>query len=89
MIGCPAPPREESALVIMIAVRDRRDAWVEPTCRPEEIMWRAVVGAAAVHLERNGALYRVQVVVCSKTLDNADIVREAIYQQFAAFATMF
>ena len=44
-------------------------------------MWRAVVGAAAVQLERNGALYRVLVVVCSKTLDTADIVREAIYRQ--------
>jgi len=46
----------------MIAVRDRRDAWVEPTCRPEEIMGRALVGAAVVQRERNGALSRVHVV---------------------------
>jgi len=37
LIGYPAPRHEESELVIMIAVRDRRDAWVEPKCRPEEI----------------------------------------------------
>src|SRR5581483_5171270 len=28
--GYPAPRHEESELVIMIAVRDRRDTWVEP-----------------------------------------------------------
>ena len=30
------------------------------------------------HRERNGALLRVHAEVCSKTLDTADIVREAI-----------
>ena len=47
--------------------------------RSEEIMWWAVVGVAVVLGERNGAPSGVRAVVCSKTLDTADIVREAIY----------
>jgi hypothetical protein len=53
--------------------------------RSEEITWRAVVGVAVVPLERNGAPSGVHAVVCSKTLDTADIVREAIYRQLWRF----
>ena len=45
-------------------------------------MRRALVGAAVFQLERNGALFRVRVVVCSIMLDTADIVREEICRQF-------
>jgi hypothetical protein len=34
--------------------------------------------------ERNGALFRVHAVVCSKVLDTADIVRKAIYRQLGS-----
>jgi len=35
-------------------------------------------------LERNGAPSGVHAVVCSKTLDTADIVRDAIYHHFGS-----
>ena len=73
----------ESEPVIMIAVCDRRDGWVEPSSDPIDYE-RAVVGAADVHRERNGALLRLHVAVCSKTLDTADIVREGIFHQLRA-----
>jgi hypothetical protein len=38
---------------------------------------------AIFQLERNGALFRVESEVRPKNVDNADIVREAIYQQLA------
>ena len=37
--------------------------------------------AKTIPRERNGALLRVHAVVCSKTLDTADIVREAMFRQ--------
>ncbi|MGA9507515.1 MAG: hypothetical protein WBV55_02600, partial [Candidatus Sulfotelmatobacter sp.] len=42
---------------------------------------RAVVGLALFQLERNGALFGVQGAVRSKTLDTADIVRDAWFRQ--------
>jgi hypothetical protein len=41
-----------------------------------------MVGAALLQLERNGALVRAHAEVLSKRLDTADIVRDAILQQW-------
>jgi len=69
---------EEFEVVIMIAVRDRWDAWVGPSSWPETITSEPGLDEADHPLERNGALLRVLAGVCFKMLDTADIVREAI-----------
>jgi hypothetical protein len=40
-----------------------------------------LVGSALLQLERNGALFGVHGLLRSKSLDTADIVREAMLQQ--------
>jgi len=50
---------------------------------PHGLRGEPLVGTALLQLDRNGALLRVHAAVCSKELDTADIVRDAIYQQGA------
>jgi hypothetical protein len=59
---------KESAVVIMIAGCDRRDAWVGPSSRPEMITSEPVLGMAVLQRERNGALFGVQGAVRSKSV---------------------
>src|ERR1700686_1944306 len=70
----------------MIAVRDRRDAWVGPSSRPEYGL-RASLGWWSKSNSFNQsemALFNECMLKCArKLLDTADIVREAIYQQAA------
>src|SRR6202140_2215799 len=68
----------------MIAVRDRRDAWVGPSSRPEYGL-RASLGwwsKSNSFNESEMALFNECMLKCArKLLDTADIVREAILQQ--------
>src|ERR1039457_4392106 len=68
----------------MIAVRDRRDAWVGPSSRPEyglraRLGWQSKSNSFN---ESEMALFSECMLKCArKVLDTADIVREAIFQQ--------
>ena len=68
----------------MIAVRDRRDAWVGPSSRPEYGL-RASLGwwtKSNTFNESEMALFNECMLKCArKLLDTADIVREAILRQ--------
>ena len=66
----------ESELVIMIAVRDRRDAWVGPSflTRTDYV---ASLGWSAIFIESEMALLSE----CMESYDTAGIVREAILLQ--------
>src|ERR1700692_4339486 len=68
----------------MIAVRDRRDAWVGPSSRPEYGL-RASLGwwskSNSFNKSEMALFYECMLKCARKGLDTADIVREAIYQQ--------
>src|ERR1700686_5236815 len=68
----------------MIAVRDRRDAWVGPSSRPEYGL-RASLGwwsKSNSFNESEMALFSECMLKCArKLLDTADIVREAMLRQ--------
>ena len=48
---------------------------------PNGLRREPLVGMAILPLERNGALLGAIAEVCSKVLDTANIVRDAIFQQ--------
>jgi hypothetical protein len=83
-LGVPLLFTEEFEVVIMIAVGDRRDAWVGPSSRPEYGL-RASLGwqsQSNSFNESEMALFYECILKCAqKLLDTADIVREAILQQ--------
>jgi len=58
---------EEFEVVIMIAVRDRRDAWVGPSSWPERLQASLGWKRQTIQRERNGALLRVLAGVCAKS----------------------
>jgi hypothetical protein len=68
----------------MIAVRDRRDAWVGPSSRPEYGL-RASLGwwskCNSFNESEMALFYECMLKCARKLLDTADIVSEAIYQQ--------
>jgi hypothetical protein len=69
----------ESELVIMIAVRDRRDAWVGPSCLTRTD-YEASLGWSAIFIESEMALLpECMESYVQKIFDTADIVREAIF----------
>jgi hypothetical protein len=66
----------------MIAVRDRRDAWVGPKSEPENDYERTLVGCGTVFNQSEMALFFECTRQCArKLIDTADIVREAMLQQ--------
>jgi len=74
LIGRPAPLTEESEVVIMIAVRDRRDAWVGPSVRAR-LDYERALAVTAFFIESEMALFAKRSLECaSKLLDTADIV---------------
>jgi hypothetical protein len=81
-LGIPLLFREEFEVVIMIAVRDRRDAWVGPISpNLETITSGPWLDTALFFNESEMALFSECMPECArKLLDTADIVREAIYQ---------
>jgi hypothetical protein len=68
----------------MIAVRDRRDAWVGPSSRPEYGL-RASRGwwskCNSFNESEMALFYECMLKCARKLLDTADIVSEAIYRQ--------
>jgi hypothetical protein len=77
----------------MIAVRDRRDAWVGPSSRPEYGL-RASRGwwskCNSFNESEMALFYECMLKCARKLLDTADIVREAISrQQSQRFAAHF
>jgi hypothetical protein len=68
----------------MIAVRDRRDAWVGPSSRPEYGL-RASLGwqskGNSFNESEMALFYECMLKCTQKLLDTADIVREAIFRQ--------
>jgi hypothetical protein len=68
----------------MIAVRDRRDAWVGPSSRPEYGL-RASLGwwskCNSFNESEMALFYECMLKCARKLLDTADIVSEAIYRQ--------
>ena len=73
--------KEEFEVVIMIAVADRRDAWVGPNAEPENDYERAWVGNGNLNKSEMALLSECTHGYASKMLDTADIVREAIFRQ--------
>jgi len=79
MIGHAAPSKSGSSKKrILISVKDRRYGWVGRSCRTLTLPGEPWLESATHQRERDGALLRVHTEVRSKTLDTADIVREAI-----------
>jgi hypothetical protein len=80
-LGVPLLFTEEFEVVIMIAVKDRRDAWVGPSPDLNIDYERAWVGRAKATASTR-AKWRSSTSACwsvlEKLLDTADIVREAI-----------
>jgi hypothetical protein len=68
----------------MIAVLDRRDAWVGPSFLTRRDYDASPGWMGHFHRERNGAPLRMQAGVRSKAIYAADIVTEAIYRQLLA-----
>jgi hypothetical protein len=77
----------ESELVIMIAVATEEMHGSDRSPNLQRITRRAWLDEALFQRERNGALLRVHAAVCSKLLDTADIVRDAIYRQLVCRLT--
>jgi hypothetical protein len=65
----------------MIAVADRRDAWVGPKAEPENDYERAWVGNGNLNKSEMALFSECTHGYASKMLDTADIVREAIFYQ--------
>jgi hypothetical protein len=66
----------------MIAVADRRDAWVGLSPDLKRLRGEPVVGKAKTSNESEMALFYECTPQCAqKELDTADIVREAIFRQ--------
>jgi len=83
-LGVPLLFTGEFEVVIMIAVRDRRDAWVGPSFRPEYWL-RASLGwqskSNSFNESEMALFYECMLKCARKLLDTADIVRDAIFQQ--------
>jgi hypothetical protein len=79
-LGIPLLDNEEFEVVIMIAVADRRDAWVGPSVLTSMDYERALVGTAILIESEMALFYECMRECAQKLLDTADIVREAIYQ---------
>jgi hypothetical protein len=86
-LGVPLLFTEEFEVVIMIAVRDRRDAWVGPSSRPEYRL-RASLGwqskSKSFHESEMALFYECMLKCARKVLDTAGIVREAMLRQLRA-----
>jgi len=76
-LGVPLLFIEEFEVVIMIAVSDRRDAWVGPKAEPENDYERAWVGNGNLNKSEMALFPECTHGYASKMLDTADIVREA------------
>ena len=83
---------EEFEAVIMIAVRDRRDAWVGPSSRPEYGL-RASLGWQSKSNRLNESemalFYECMLQCAQKLLDTADIVRDAMLRQQQATRCLY
>jgi len=80
-LGVPLLDHEEFEVVIMIAVRDRRDG-SDRVSGPETDYERALVGKQQTIHYSEMALFFERMLECArKPLDTADIVRHAMFQQ--------
>lgn len=78
----------ESELVIMIAVRDRRDAWVGPSCLTR-MDYEASLGWSAIFIESEmRSVPECMESYVQKTFDTVGIVREADLSPISVHVTV-
>ena len=83
MSGRPATLHEGFEVVIMIAIADRRDAWVELSSRPQRLTASLGWNAQTIQESEMALFYECMLQCARKVLDAADIVRDGDFSPTA------